>query len=53
MSQKPRKWLDAWGADLLVLAGAGVTLYGVALVYPPAAFILGGLALLYTGRALA
>jgi hypothetical protein len=35
--------------DVLVLGGLGFLLWGVALVYPPAALILLGLLMMYTG----
>lgn len=39
--------------DLLVVAGAGALLYGIQAIYPPAAWIVGGLALLALGTTLA
>ena len=36
----------AIAADALAVAGLGILLYGIALIYAPAAWIAGGLALL-------
>ena len=35
--------------DLLILIGAGVLFYGVWLIYPPAAYILIGMSLIFLG----
>ncbi|HXH62646.1 MAG TPA: hypothetical protein VNG95_00615 [Gemmatimonadales bacterium] len=42
-------WLRGYADDLLVLAGAALAVYGISLIYAPAAWITAGLAVIAAG----
>lgn len=42
-------WLGEWGADLLLVLGAGCICTGAAWIYPPAGAIAAGIALIAGG----
>ena len=44
-----RSTLAAHWRDLLGVVGAGALLYGLALIYPPAAWIVGGCLAIFAG----
>lgn len=47
------KFLKAWGADLMLLLGAGMVALGAGLIYGPAGWIAGGALMIAGGVILA
>lgn len=43
------RWADNWGADLLLMLGAGCVSAGAGWIYPPAGLIAGGVLLIAGG----
>ncbi len=49
LRQRIATWLNRWGADVLLAAGALLASVGVGCIYPPAGLIAGGVLLIAMG----
>lgn len=49
LRERLRHWLKLWGADVLLVCGAGCFSAGVGWIYPPAGLIAAGVSLIAGG----